>query len=70
MSITSDTRLLFQTDQQIKADANHKRKARAAEKVGHPIKVSSKIIDFEIWGQEAWTAESGWQARRVDLAVC
>ena len=66
---TSDSALLFQTTAQLTAAKKHERKVVASQNVGFPIRVSSKILDLEILGQEAWTAESGWQARCLDLTV-
>ncbi|KAK8843940.1 hypothetical protein IAR55_006732 [Kwoniella newhampshirensis] len=64
---SADPGHLFQTTQQIRHAAERERKLRAAEKVGDPIIVSSKVLDLAVRGQEGWTGESGWQARRVDL---
>ena len=61
---------LFQTDKQLDATAQRQRKAIAAEKVGSPIVLSSKLLDIQIQWPDAWTAESGWLARHVDLEVC
>jgi hypothetical protein len=66
---TTDTGLLFQTSQQIADESNRERKIEAAQDIGSPLKLSSKILDLVISGDDAWTAESGWQARCVDLAV-
>jgi len=66
---TTDTDLLFQSNQQLADSSNRERKIAAAEKIGSPIKLSSKALDVVVRGQEAWTAESGWQARRLDLNV-
>jgi hypothetical protein len=66
---TTDTDLLFQSTQQLADSSNRERKIIAAEKVGNPIKVTSKVLDLVVHGQDAWTAESGWQARRLDLHV-
>lgn len=67
---TTDPNLLFHTNQQLADASNRERKVQAAEAVGNPIKVTSKVLDVVVRGQEAWSAESGWQARRVDLNVC
>lgn len=66
---TTDTDLLFQTSQQLDATAQRKRKALAAEKVGSPIQVSSKVLGITVRWPDAWTAESGWVARHIDLEV-
>lgn len=66
---TTDTGLLFQSSQQLADASSRERKIVAAEKVGNPIKVTSKVLDLAVQGQDAWTAESGWQARRLDLNV-
>lgn len=66
---TTDTGLLFQSSQQLLDASNREKKIVAAEKIGNPIKLSSKVLDVVVQDQEAWTAESGWQARRVDLNV-
>lgn len=66
---TTDADLLFQTNQQLDATAQRQRKSLAAEKVGSPIKVSSKVLDITIQWPDAWTAESGWLARHIDLEV-
>ncbi|RSH82685.1 uncharacterized protein EHS24_007679 [Apiotrichum porosum] len=66
---TTDTGLLFQSSQQLADASTRERKIVAAEKVGNPIKVTSKVLDLVVRGQDAWTAESGWQARRLDLNI-
>lgn len=66
---TTDTDLLFQTNQQLDATAQRQRKALAAEKIGSPITVSSKVLDITVQWPNAWTAESGWLARHVNLEV-
>ena len=65
---TSNPDLLFQTahDQALVKDRSRKR--AAAAHVGSPIEVG-KVIDFVIDGPSAFVAESGWQARQVDLEV-
>lgn len=67
---TSDPSLLFLSSQQLSDAAIRERKIKAAENVGSPITVSSKVLDMTLLGSDAWTAESGWQARRIDLRVC
>ncbi|OCF44065.1 cytoplasmic protein [Kwoniella heveanensis CBS 569] len=64
---SSDPGHLFQTTSQLNQAADREKKLRAAEKIGEPINVSSKVLDLVIRGQEGWTAESGFQARRLDL---
>ncbi|WVQ80270.1 hypothetical protein IAT38_002375 [Cryptococcus sp. DSM 104549] len=64
---SSDPGHLFQTTSQLSAAASRERKLKAAEKVGSPLEVASKVLGLVIRGQEAWVAESGWLARRVDL---
>ncbi|KAK4687523.1 hypothetical protein P7C73_g2604, partial [Tremellales sp. Uapishka_1] len=64
---TNDPGHLFQTTKQLNDAADHARKVPATEKIGDPIHVSGKVLALEIRGQQAWTAESGWQARRLDL---
>lgn len=66
---TTDPGLLFQTSQQLADTSNRERKIAAAQNIGSPIKLSSKVLDLIVSGDEAWTAESGWQARCIDLAV-
>jgi hypothetical protein len=66
---TTDTGLLFQTNQQLDAAAQRKLKIAASEDVGSPITVSSKILDVQVIWPNAWTAESGWLARQIDLQV-
>lgn len=66
---TTDTGLLFQTSQQLADASNRERKIEAAQNIGNPLKLSSKILDLVVAGDDAWTAESGWQARCVDLTV-
>lgn len=68
MQTTSDANL-FQTDAQIELSERHARKAEVVKDVGLPIQLSSKALDLVIKGNDAWTAESGWQARRIDLLV-
>ncbi|WVF65983.1 hypothetical protein IAT40_000721 [Kwoniella sp. CBS 6097] len=64
---SSDPGHLFQTTSQLNQAADREKKYKAAEKIGEPINVSSKVLDLVIRGQEGWTAESGFQARRLDL---
>ena len=66
---TTDTELLFQTNQQLDANAQRQLKIVAAEKVGSPVQVSSKVLDITIRWPDAWTAESGWLARHLNLEV-
>lgn len=66
---TTSTDNLFQTDAQLELSDRHRRKAEVVKDVGQPIQLSSKALDLIIRGNDAWTAESGWQARRVDLLV-
>lgn len=66
---TTDTGLLFQTNQQLDATAQRQLKVAAAEKVGSPIQVSSKVLDIQVRWPDAWTAESGWLARHLNLEV-
>lgn len=66
---TNDPDYLFQTTSELSNAERRERKLKAAEKVGDPIKVSSKVLDLLVDDQLAWTAESGWQARKINLAV-
>jgi hypothetical protein len=66
---TADTGLLFQTNQQLDAAAQRKLKIVASEDVGSPITVTSKILDVQVIWPNAWTAESGWLARHLDLEL-
>ena len=66
---TVDASLLFQTDTQLEDSEDHKLKVAASAGIGSPIQLAGKVLDLEILGSEAWTAESGWQARCVDLLV-
>ncbi|KAG8865397.1 hypothetical protein FRB96_000287 [Tulasnella sp. 330] len=64
---TTNTENLFRTESAIKDEEARKRKADRMKDIGEPIAVDSKIIKAVIQGDEAWTAESGHIARRVDL---
>ncbi|KAI5450464.1 hypothetical protein NCC49_003086 [Naganishia albida] len=66
---TDDASNLFQTDAALAKSDARKSKAQRASKIGNPISLSSKILALEVRGQEAWVAESGWVARRVDLST-
>lgn len=66
---TSDAQNFFQTDAAIEQDERRRIKSVRAAKLGDPIVLSSKILKLEVRGQDAWTAESGWVARRTDLKV-
>lgn len=66
---TNDPDYLFQTSSELSSSELRARKAKAAENVGQPIQVSSKVLDLIVDGPYAWTAESGWQARRINLEV-
>ncbi|WRT63755.1 uncharacterized protein IL334_000680 [Kwoniella shivajii] len=64
---SSDPGHLFQTTTQIKQAAEREKKFKAAEQIGNPINVSSKVLDLVVRGQEGWTGESGFLSRRLDL---
>ncbi len=66
---TSDPNLLFQTDSDLAKAANYDVKRIAAREHGQPIE-TGKVIDLILEGDDAITAESGWQARRICLRVC
>lgn len=66
---TTDTDLLFQTDKDLKDASRRERKVKATGSLGRPISLSSKVLRVLIDGDTAWTAESGWQARSIDLRV-
>jgi hypothetical protein len=66
---TTDSHNLFQSSASLsKQDARQRKLVRAA-KVGDPILLGSKVVRMVVRGQEAYTAESGWVVRRVDLRV-
>ncbi|KAJ9116746.1 hypothetical protein QFC20_000681 [Naganishia adeliensis] len=64
---TDDASNLFQTDAALAKSDARRSKAQRASKIGDPISLPSKILALEVRGQDAWVAESGWVARRVDL---
>jgi hypothetical protein len=66
---TDDTDLLFQSDDQLKDAAKRAQEGAKYATLGSPIRVTSKILDACIDGNDIYTAESGWQARRVNLNV-
>lgn len=66
---TDDASNLFQTDAALAKSDARRSKAQRASKIGDPISLPSKILALEVRGQDAWVAESGWVARRVDLIV-
>lgn len=66
---TTDTDLLFQTDKDIKDAVRRERKSKVTQTIGRPISLSSKVLRVLVDGDTAWTAESGWQARAIDLKV-
>ncbi len=66
---TTDTSNLFQSDAAYDKEEARARKRVRAARVGSPIELPSKVLRMVVRGQEAWTAESGWVARRVDLHV-
>lgn len=66
---TSDDALLFQTSNDIDKAAARQRKVAAAEHIGRPIHVKGKILALAVRGDLAFVAESGWQARCLDLIV-
>ena len=65
---TTDPDLLFQTSLQISQGADRARKVEAAKNVGHAVNVG-KVIELAVEGSEILVAESGWQARRVNIKV-
>ena len=65
---TTDSGLLFQSTAQIHEAANRQRKRAAADQLGSPIQ-TGKVLDFIIHADDAYVAESGWQARRISLKV-
>lgn len=66
---TTDTDLLFQTDKDLKDAARRSKKITATQSLGRPLSLSSKVLRVLVEGDTAWTAESGWQARSIDLKV-
>lgn len=66
---TTETDLLFQTDSQLVDTARRQRKLQVTASLGRPINLSSKVLGIVVQGNKAWTAESGWQARYLDLEV-
>jgi hypothetical protein len=66
---TDDASNLFQTDAALAKSDARRSKAQRASKIGDPISLPSKILALQVRGQDAWVAESGWVARRVDLTV-
>lgn len=66
---TTDTDLLFHTDKDLKDAARRERKSKATKSFGRPLSLSSKVLRVLVDGDTAWTAESGWQARSIDLRV-
>lgn len=67
---TNDTGLLFQTDAELDDNARRLQKLSRTRELGTPVVLSSKVLASRLEGDTLWTAESGWQARRIDLAVC
>ena len=67
---TTDTGLLFQSDAQIGDDARRMEKLSRTRELGEPLILSSKVLASCLVGDTLWTAESGWQARMIDLVVC
>lgn len=66
---TNDTNLLFQSDDQLEDAAKRAQEGAKYASLGSPMRVTSKILAACINGNDIYTAESGWQARRVDLQV-
>ena len=66
---TTDKGLLFRTNEELAKALHRQRKLKVALDIGDPISLSGKVLDLIVDENNAWTAESGWQARRVDLTV-
>lgn len=66
---TDDASNLFQTDAALAKSDARRIKAQRASKIGDPISLPSKVLALQVRGQDAWVAESGWVARRVNLTV-
>lgn len=66
---TDDASNLFQTDAALAKSDARRIKAQRAAKIGDPISLPSKVLALQVRGQDAWVAESGWVARRVNLMV-
>lgn len=66
---TTDSSNLFQTTTSLLKESARARKLVRAAKVGDPILLpgQSKVLRMRVRGQDCWTAESGWVARRTDL---
>lgn len=68
---TTDSSNLFQTTAALNKESARSRKLVRAAKVGDPILLpgQSKVLRMRVRGDDCWTAESGWVARRTDLKV-
>ena len=69
-----DTDHLFQSDAQLEKSSTRQAKAERTARAGSPIQISSKPLDLVIHGDQhgetfAWTAESGFVARKLNLKV-
>ena len=69
MSLTTDEDLLFQADQDLERREVRQGKLQRLADKGQPVKLSTKALDLLVRGNDAWTAESGFIARRTDLQV-
>ncbi|GHJ84326.1 hypothetical protein NliqN6_0728 [Naganishia liquefaciens] len=66
---TDDASNLFQTDAALAKSDARRVKAERASKIGDPISLPSKVLALQVRAQDAWIAESGWVARRVNLTT-
>lgn len=64
---SSDANHFFQTDAALQKEDRRYHKSLRSSTLGDPITLPSKIVRLDVRGSDAYTAESGWVARRVDL---
>lgn len=60
----------FQSDRDLSLKSERKRKQEAFNEKGKPLSLSSKILHFELGGNEfAYVSQSGFITQKVDLKV-
>ncbi|KIJ44229.1 hypothetical protein M422DRAFT_67525 [Sphaerobolus stellatus SS14] len=64
---TTDVNNLFRAEADIAKDLVRQEKAERTKDLGSPLELSGKVLSLVVRGSEAWTAEGGRVARRIDL---
>lgn len=66
---TTDESLLWISEADNERREARRTKAAQTSQAGEPIELPSKPLDLIVRGNDAWIAENGFVARRLDLVV-